>query len=423
MRRFYTSILLVLMGFGSAWAQVEVVSVPQIGLGMASSGDDVYISSGPTIFKVDLSAEDPEAVVLLDNLDYMISLQVVGTDLYMGNFDKIFRVDLTASTLEATEIVTGLAYVRGFLLDGNDLYFTQQNGGKVSKIDVTETTPTVVDLVTGLSSATGVAKVGDTLYITRYGVAKISKIDLTADPVTYVDILDTDRTPSGITAIGNYIYYSEFDGDEGEQGKISKMDITQSTLAPQVLVSGFDRAWDLVSYGCNLLYGDPSDRKLMELALENTTDYSTSMMGNTISATQTGASYQWMNCADDSPIEGETGQSFTATASGDYAVIITTGTCADTSECVNLTYVSLDDKNAQGVSLYPNPGQGLINIDLGMLEAVTINVFDTRGQLIHGQEGITTSNYQLDMSAATSGVYIVELSANNLHWQYKLMIR
>ncbi|MEL7424819.1 MAG: T9SS type A sorting domain-containing protein [Bacteroidota bacterium] len=47
------------------------------------------------------------------------------------------------------------------------------------------------------------------------------------------------------------------------------------------------------------------------------------------------STFQWINCTDGSLIPGETAATFTATSSGDYAVIITQGPCVDTSECVN----------------------------------------------------------------------------------------
>ena len=48
-----------------------------------------------------------------------------------------------------------------------------------------------------------------------------------------------------------------------------------------------------------------------------TLDLNTTTTGATITADQAGVSYQWINCSEDSPIAGETNQSFTADANGD----------------------------------------------------------------------------------------------------------
>lgn len=45
--------------------------------------------------------------------------------------------------------------------------------------------------------------------------------------------------------------------------------------------------------------------------------------GVTISANNSLANYQWINCDDDTPVSNETNQNFTPDANGDYAVIIT----------------------------------------------------------------------------------------------------
>lgn len=420
--KLFSTTLLVLLSTMFAWSQTEIVSLPRTGLGMTIDGDDLYVAANDKIYYVDLSASEPEAKLLMENLGYIISMQIVGTDLYLGDFDKIYKVDLTAATLDTTSIVSGLAYVRGFLLDGTDLYFTQQNGSKVSKIDLTATTPTVVDLVSDLGSATGLAKRGDTLYVTQYGVRKIAKIDLTANPIVAEDFFTTTNAPSGIIAVGNFIYFSEFDADEGSVGQITRVDVTGENAGAEVLASGFNVAWDVVPYGCNLLYDSPSSNSVMELKLTTLIDYSTTTMGNTITAEETGVSYQWINCEDDSPIEGETAQSFEASKSGDYAVIITSGTCSDTSDCVNLTFVGTENPLFNGVSIYPVPAQDLVSIDLGGLENVALRVFDTRGQLVHSNAAINTAKYQFDLSTFSAGLYIVELTANNNRHQYKLMV-
>ncbi|MCH7536083.1 MAG: T9SS type A sorting domain-containing protein, partial [Bacteroidetes bacterium] len=45
------------------------------------------------------------------------------------------------------------------------------------------------------------------------------------------------------------------------------------------------------------------------------------------------------------------------------------------------------------VIVFPNPGNGLVNIDLGDLGEASINVYNIHGQLIHQQENITSNIY------------------------------
>ncbi len=64
-------------------------------------------------------------------------------------------------------------------------------------------------------------------------------------------------------------------------------------------------------------------------------DNSTITNGNAITANQTGATYQWIDCNDTTLIPGATNASYAA-ANGNYAVIITLGSCSDTSDCVSI---------------------------------------------------------------------------------------
>lgn len=68
----------------------------------------------------------------------------------------------------------------------------------------------------------------------------------------------------------------------------------------------------------------------------NGLDLTTTLATPTITSNATGVTYQWIDCATNTPISGETNQNYTATVSGDYAVIIDNGSCLDTSACVNV---------------------------------------------------------------------------------------
>jgi hypothetical protein len=77
-----------------------------------------------------------------------------------------------------------------------------------------------------------------------------------------------------------------------------------------------------------------------------------------LTAVLDGATYQWIDCDNgNQPLEGETDQQFTATASGNYAVIVSEGGgCADTSSCYSVTVVRTEDiLTFTDLNLFPNP--------------------------------------------------------------------
>ena len=139
-------------------------------------------------------------------------------------------------------------------------------------------------------------------------------------------------------------------------------------------------------------------------------------------AEQTGATYQWLNCTDNySEIAGAINASFKAATNNDYAVEITNSACIDTSVCQSITLASVFESSLfEGVSIYPNPNTGLVNIDLKSLEVVDVNVYDLTGAIIYTDNNISADMYQFNLEAA-KGVYIIEIKANNQTMRSRLI--
>ncbi|PHR31938.1 MAG: hypothetical protein COA38_06940 [Fluviicola sp.] len=104
--------------------------------------------------------------------------------------------------------------------------------------------------------------------------------------------------------------------------------------------------------------------------------------GATITANTAGATYAWVNCDFNTTIAGETGQSFTPPANGNYSVIVTVGNCSDTSACENVSTVGIDKLSADLLMVYPNPSlDGYFTVSYeGTIES--IDVVDMLGRVI-----------------------------------------
>lgn len=139
----------------------------------------------------------------------------------------------------------------------------------------------------------------------------------------------------------------------------------------------------------------------------NTVDTATTASGVTITADETNGTYQWIDCSNNSPIAGETGQSFTATSNGNYAVVVTINGCSDTSSCNVVNSVSLDDLTQHNILVYPNPTDGVFNVEIDEVQEITsIEVTDVLGQIIH-TESTVSSISTFDISDHQTGVYFV----------------
>lgn len=132
----------------------------------------------------------------------------------------------------------------------------------------------------------------------------------------------------------------------------------------------------------------------------------------TLRADAAGAKYQWIDCNNgNQPIAGDTNQNFVATANGNYAVIVTENGCIDTSACVALNSVGINEFIFKDmISIYPNPSRGDVNISLGEITNATVEVYNAYGQLVFKERKIDEPNFGFKLNAA-AGIYLVRVRA------------
>ncbi len=156
----------------------------------------------------------------------------------------------------------------------------------------------------------------------------------------------------------------------------------------------------------------------VSLNVEAAIDASVTDNSPTLSANQSGASYQWLDCNNgNTAITGATSQDFTATVNGSYAVQITVGNCTETSACMTVANIGLMEQGASGIAIFPNPSQGIFSVEMQNNDApVSFTVTSVDGKLVRPETVINTSGFKLDLSAESKGIYFLRLRyANDLH--------
>lgn len=152
----------------------------------------------------------------------------------------------------------------------------------------------------------------------------------------------------------------------------------------------------------------------LNLTIEAVSDISTRIYGSTISANNKTGTYQWLDCNNHfDPLLGETDSSFTATQNGSYAVQITENGCVDTSACVTLASVGVDNLSIDNSRvLYPNPTSGKLNIELGdKIDQVEVTITDVTGAIISNTDFTNTFNIETEITGPV-GVYFVIISSS-----------
>ena len=134
-------------------------------------------------------------------------------------------------------------------------------------------------------------------------------------------------------------------------------------------------------------------------------------VGGRMTAFDTWAGHQWVRCDSNyKPIVGATSYWFLATLPGDYACIVTRGSCVDTSDCININPAGIEENKLNKFSVYPNPSSDIINIkskDNLFIEELTI--LDVSGKVILKKNKSSIVNIE----NFDSGVYLLKLKTSN----------
>jgi hypothetical protein len=135
-------------------------------------------------------------------------------------------------------------------------------------------------------------------------------------------------------------------------------------------------------------------------------DVTVSNNSNTLTANQSGATYQWIDCNNNNaPISGATNKSYTPATSGSYAVIVTLNGCSDTSACQTVTITGLDTQASSKLpfSIYPNPNHGTFTIQ--STKAGVFELIDITGKVINTYT--ITNTQQTVTETLPAGIYFV----------------
>jgi uncharacterized repeat protein (TIGR03803 family) len=152
----------------------------------------------------------------------------------------------------------------------------------------------------------------------------------------------------------------------------------------------------------------------------NTVDVSVTITDPVITAIATANSYQWLDCDNAyAPIGGASQQSYTATANGNYAVIVTQGLCSDTSACVQIITVGIASENLPGIVLHPDPSNGQFTLELD--ESAKVEIYNALGSLIY-IASLEKGKHNLSLNLA-NGFYLLKATNDKASRSFRLVIQ
>ncbi len=146
-------------------------------------------------------------------------------------------------------------------------------------------------------------------------------------------------------------------------------------------------------------------------------DTSISKQGDSLISNSQNASFTWINCNNGMIIQQANGKVFVPNISGNYAVIVNTLDCVDTSRCyfVSVPTGIANTASVNDLRLYPNPADDYLMIENNGLQISSIKIFDLNGRLILSKQlDENNANTKIDVSHFQNGMYEIELM-NNRH--------
>jgi hypothetical protein len=145
----------------------------------------------------------------------------------------------------------------------------------------------------------------------------------------------------------------------------------------------------------------------LDLTINPTPDNSITQNGGSLTATQTGATYQWIDCDNFFvPVIGEVNQTFFPSLSGYYAVEVTIGDCISTSECRLVDFTGIDEIESL-ISVHPNPTKDEVTLSIGTeLLGTGFVVTDNAGRIIL-TDTFKSTKQTVNLSGFNNGVYFI----------------
>jgi dienelactone hydrolase len=144
-----------------------------------------------------------------------------------------------------------------------------------------------------------------------------------------------------------------------------------------------------------------------------------SATATTITAEETGISYQWVDCNDNnSPISGATSQTFTPSISGSYAVILDNGNCSVISDCESITLTSSLAEDEFNFEIYPNPTAN--NFTISSKESGSFQTIDLNGKIV--LQSLFQIGNNTVITDLNEGIYIISVTAKSGKRYFKKLI-
>lgn len=135
------------------------------------------------------------------------------------------------------------------------------------------------------------------------------------------------------------------------------------------------------------------------------------------------ATYQWIDCSNDSIVYVTSGNTYSPPYLGSFKVKTNIGSCSKISNCVSSATLGIETGEDLSFQVYPNPNRGNFNIKLrDNKENISLKMIDISGKVVFSQKYVNVSNMNVNFNFS-SGIYYIELTSKNNSYYQKIIIQ
>lgn len=146
------------------------------------------------------------------------------------------------------------------------------------------------------------------------------------------------------------------------------------------------------------------------------------LLGNDTLYYSTDLSLQWYY--NTNSLSGENDTILLAQNNGDYFVqVIDSFGCKNNSDTVTVVAVNLTEQNTyEGLSFFPNPSSGVVNIYMNNLDFQKVIVVDVQGKILVENNTRNTHHTTIDISSFPNGIYYIKFKMKDKTYIDKLVL-
>ena len=236
---------------------------------------------------------------------------------------------------------------------------------------------------------------------------------------------------NGINYTVSGLYQHSFTNSSGCDSIVNlQLTILQSTTTNQAITACNDYFFDGVkltnsgTYSDTLISISGCDSIIILNLIINSIDTSVTQNGITLTANSSGLNYAWLNCNNNFQfISGANNQSYTASANGNYSLLISDSNCSDTSLCYSITTVSsIEIQSPVSFSIYPNPFTDELNIQASDEYSNTLfEFFEITGKKIFSETLLKNSKFFLPH--LDQGIYLYSIRSISGKTEYGIIVK